>query len=658
MRKSNALKWILLPVVVAVVMFAVEVFCQLPLLRLNDAEKGDITLDMTTFQHEASIAEESYEDEEYGAEDGYDEEDAFYDDEEDEADASVINLSGEGDLLTIPYEGYVHELTLEGTTSDGQYYTVTCVLEDGSTYTATSAFMDYLSEDTIAINHRVTSMTVEFTMWDVSLTGVTIHNGFCLNWNRMLLVGLTTACLYLLIAFRKAIGKKQELAFLAVALSIGLFLSIGLPTTTSLTFDDQTHASRIFLLSTWPDGQTTEDASLLENFGWSLHVEAAALHKLDTQRDEAAFYDQMSNRAHTVEDVPTEIHWNFSDVGYLASAIGARIGQMLGVTFPVQIILARVCNMLFYVLVSYFAVKKLRRFKMVMACVALYPGAMFQACVMSYDATGTALCYLGIALVMDAIMDSKTRLTWQRALGIMLAFVLGSMTKIVYIPMLLLALLLPRSKFATNSQRIAFKCMIVVLTLAVVGAMAVSVFGGSVALQDTKSDVADTSGQFAFIFSHPLTYLGYFFAAIFNNLDTYFINTVRVLWGYTGECSGFWSWFHLGLVLFTAFTDNDPSLNQRLDWKKRLAMLIFAGMSIGMVFTTLYVAFSAVGSSDFTGVQARYFLPVMPLLLMLLSPEGIKNQMNKSSWTMVFGILNLAVLAVTAYTLVCVQYFM
>ncbi len=648
MRKTNILKWILLPVVAALVMFAVEVCFQLPLLRLNDAEKGDIALDITTFRHENAAAEDYAEDESS---------EEFYDEEE-ETDASVINLTGEGDLLTIPYEGYVHELTLYGTSSDGQYYTVTCTLEDGSTCTAQSAFMDSLGEDTIVIDRRVTSMTVEFSMWEVSLTGAAIHNGFCLNWNRMLLVGLSAACLYLLLAFRKAMGKRQELAFLAVALCIGFYLSIGLPTNVSLTFDDQTHAGRIFLLSTWPNGKITEDATLLENFSWCFHLEDSPLHKLDTQRDEAAFYHQMSNRTAEAEDAPTDIHWSFSDVGYLASALGARIGKTLGVTFPVQIIFARVFNMLLYVLVCYFAVKKLRRFKMVMACAALYPSAMFQACTLSYDATGTALCYLGIALVMDAIMDSKTRLTWQRALGIMLAFVLGSLTKIVYIPMLLLALLLPRSKFATNAQRVAFKCMIIVLTLAVVGSMAVSVFGGSVALRDTKSDAADTAGQFAFIFSHPLTYLGYFFSTIFNGFSNYFVDTVRVLWGYTGACSGFFSYLHLGLVLFTAFTDNDPSLNQHLDWKKRLAMLIFAGMSIGMVFTTLYVAFSAVGVNDFNGVQARYMLPVMPLLLMLLSPEGIKNQMRRRDWTTVFGIINLVVLASTAYTLVCGQYFL
>ncbi len=649
MRKSTMIKWMVLPLIVAVVMFVVEVCCRLPLLQLKAEEKGDIVLDMSTFQHETAVEEEEfYEEESY-------EEEA---EEESEAGTSAITLSGEGDLLTIPYTGYIHELTLYGTTSSGQYYNVTCVMEDGSTYMVRSAYLESLNEDSVVLDRQVVGLVVEFSMWDVTLTGATIHNGFCLNWNRMLLTGLSTACLYLLIVFRKAFGKKQELAFLTVALCVGLFLSIGLPTNTSLTFDDQTHSSRIFLLSTWPNSVTTGDAYLLDSLSWSLNVDATALHRLDTQRDEAALFQAMSTKSADIEDVPTEVHWSFSDVGYLAPALGAKLGRTLGLPFPVQLILARVFNMLFYVLVSYAAVKKLHRFKMTMACVALYPGAMYQACVLSYDSTGTALCFLGLALVMDAIMDRKTRLTWQRALGITLCFVLGSLTKIVYIPMLLLTLLLPASKFDTKGQKIGFKVMMVVLTVAVVGSMAVSVAGGSVTLQDAKSDVADTAGQFAFIFGHPLTYLGYFFSTIFNHFEFYFISTVRTLWGYAGECTGFSSWLHLGLAAFTVFTDNDESLNQQLDWKKRLAMLIFAGMSIGMVFTTLYVAFSPVGVNDFGGVQARYFLPVMPLLLMLLSPEGIKNRMNHQGWTLTFSILNLAVLGWMSYTLVCCQYFL
>ena len=41
------LQWLLLPVVVAAVMFAVEALCSLPLLTLSQDQQGEIPLDLS-----------------------------------------------------------------------------------------------------------------------------------------------------------------------------------------------------------------------------------------------------------------------------------------------------------------------------------------------------------------------------------------------------------------------------------------------------------------------------------------------------------------------------------------------------------------------------------------------------------------------------------
>ena len=74
-------------------------------------------------------------------------------------------------------------------------------------------------------------------------------------------------------------------------------------------------------------------------------------------------------------------------------------------------------------------------------------------------------------------------------------------------------------------------------------------------------------------------------------------------------------------------------------------MLIIAMMAVGMTFTTMYVAFTPVGEGSIAGVQGRYLLPVMPLLCMLCSPEGVQNRMNKVGWHTVFFLLNGVILA-------------
>lgn len=648
MRK-NTVKWICLPILVCAAMFLVEAACQWNVLRMPSWQRTDTALDAAAFTVSGGEADE-------WAEDDW-AEDAWEDDGEDEA-APEAYLATEEQTLSIPYEGYVEELTLLGGVTDSQRYTVTCALPEGGVYTATSVFLEALGEDSVHIGRQVAGLEITFSMGGATITGAAVHNGLVLNPNRMLLVGLAIACAYLLIAFRQFLGKRQEFAFLAVALAVGLFLSIGLPTNVSLCFDDQIHVGRIFELSQGHDAPPLNGAVLLESMSWSVNENDVYSHRLDTLRDERAFTRQMDELgAQATDGEERELHWQFSDTGYLTQALGMALARWLGLPIHVQLIFARVANMLTYVLLCFLAVKVLRRFKMVMACAALLPAAIYQACSLTYDPTGTALCYLGIALAVDAMMDRRTPLSWARALGMLLCFVVGSLTKIVYIPLILLALLLPRSKFSSNAARIWFKTMVLVLCAAVVLAMMANVAGGGVALQDSRSAEADSNAQMTFLLSHPLTYLGYFFSYLWEHFDVYFLEVNRVSWAYIGSVSGTWSWISLGLMLFVAFTDNPDGCGQRLNWRLRLAMLIIAGLAVGMTFTTMYVAFSAVGAKDFGGVQARYFIPVMPLLLMLLNPEGVRNRMNKTGWTCLFGLTNLAILFSASWQMVYGQFF-
>ena len=56
---------------------------------------------------------------------------------------------------------------------------------------------------------------------------------------------------------------------------------------------------------------------------------------------------------------------------------------------------------------------------------------------------------------------------------------------------------------------------------------------------------------------------------------------------------------------------------------------------------------------NFGGVQGRYLLPVLPLLFMCLSPDGIHNRMNKTGWHLFFYAGNLTLLGYTCFDLVC-----
>lgn len=657
-KTKRIILWILLPVAVLAVMFGTEAFCQRDILSLPREQRVVTSLPLTADSVSVALPEGAEADtDDYGEYEDDGGEEAGYEDEEDyedeEASAPAEDVLSElpaGAVAAFPYEGYISRLVIHSD-ADGQSFTITSVMEDGSTASDSHIFFGGGHQDTSRVDRKVTSFSLCFPDSPVALTAVEVDNTFTLNGNRMLLTGLMTTCFYLLIALRKVIGKRLEIGFLIVALAAGLYMSIGLPANVTLSYDDQIHFERVSKLSSGHYASVSGQAADMAKTYWSTIISESFVHTADTLEDERLFLQLIDQEAES-SAFEEEIQWQFSDTGYVTQSLGFGLGRLLGLPFHMQFILGRVFNMLTYVLLCYFGIRTLKRFKATMAVVALMPTPMFLSANYSYDPTINGLCFLGLALVMDAIMDRETRLSWQRALGILLCLMLGALTKIVYMPLLLLTLLLPRGKFDSNALRIWYKVMAVVIMLAAILAMVFSVSGGMVQLQDTRSDGADSAAQIAFILQHPFTYLGYFFSYLWDNFTVYFVDACRTTLAYAGGVGGMTARLGFWLILFTAFTDNDPELNQRLNWKLRLSMLIIGGLAVGMVFTTMYVAFSSVGVQDFGGVQGRYLIPVLPLMYMLISPDGIKNRMNKTGWHLAFCCLNALLLGS-----VCLQLF-
>ena len=676
-KKRKILAAALLVVWVLAVMLGTEALCQLPVLRLPAAQRGIQSVpveQLSVAGGEASWDDEEAWDEEvawsegeawseeeaWDDEESWDEEESWSGEEPWDETASAAQeepagpvtevYAAAGQTVTIPFSGYVQTLTLYGDIEgDDGKYTVQCVLPDGSAWSTESYFWALLPEgnrDSVTIGREIVSAEVTFAASGMTLTGAEADNRFIFNPYRMLLSGAIAAGLYLLIALRRVIGRRAEIGFLVVALCAGLVLSVCMPPCIGQIFDDETHFSRIATLSHGYPGFRTTAEHLMVELGFMVVYDNTYHHETDTLQDQLAFaaaVDTLGEDQTPATEV--EMQWAFSDTGYALQALGYGLARLVGLPMSWQIIMARVFNMLTYVLLTFLGIRVLGRFKMVLSAIALMPTPMFLACSLTYDTTINALCFLGTALVMNAILDRDTRLTWQRGLAILLTLILGSVSKVVYIPLLLLTLLLPRSKFDTTAARVWYKTLAVVLCLLTVATMVMSVDGGAVELQDSRGGAVDTAAQISYVLHHPFTYLQTFFYSIWSGFEYYFLTSGRLYLGFGGGISATMGYVSLLLVIFAVITDNEPEWNQRLNWKLRLAMLIIAMMAVGMTFTTMYVAFTPVGEGSIAGVQGRYLLPVMPLLCMLCSPEGVQNRMNKVGWHTVFFLLNGVILA-------------
>ncbi len=636
-KQARWIRWLLLPVVVAAVMFAVEGICNLSLLRLPQEQRGEIALDLSQLAVTTSEPQEE----------GYLEEDL----------SAGLYLPQGAVWADVDWTGYVHQLRLTGTAYAEAPYVISCTLEDGTVATCLSTFVSTTAADTIQINQQVTHLQLFMENGDVTLTSLTIVNTARLNPARMLFTGLTAAALYLLWVLRNLIGKKPEYGFLIVALCSCVFLSAGMPTTTGLSYDDQIHFQKAWDLSFGKNVTLTTSVDALANLTYATNEGYSSIHTQDTYEDNLRLAQQLD--APESADLSTATYsyqrqWSLTDTGYVTQALGLAAARWMGLPLHGQIIAARLCNMLGYVLLCFAAIRVLKRFRLTFAAIALMPTPIFLACNFSYDPTCMGLCMLGTALMLDAILDRKTPLTWKRLLAIFVTMFLGCTVKAVYAPLLLMMLMMPRSKFASKGQEIYVKIISMAILLVSVGGILLDISGDINVIQDSRGDGADSAAQVAFILSHPFTYFSYFISTLWTYFQSYLLDAHRIAWAYVGNCSGTWAALSLMLLLFTCYTDNDAALGQRVSWQQRIGFLLVAGVTIGLVFTAMYVGFSAVGSNSFSGVQGRYLLPALPLLALLLSPNGVKNEMNKTGWHLIFCLSNLAILMATCAELVLI----
>ena len=70
---------------------------------------------------------------------------------------------------------------------------------------------------------------------------------------------------------------------------------------------------------------------------------------------------------------------------------------------------------------------------------------------------------------------------------------------------------------------------------------------------------------------------------------------------------------------------------------------------IALVFTSLYVQWSTIGNESIAGVQGRYFLPILPLIMLLLgSTLKIKSSYKKES---INKFVAISILVLQIYTI-------
>lgn len=437
-----------------------------------------------------------------------------------------------------------------------------------------------------------------------------------------------TACL---VCFRDIVAKKAEIAVLAVIISVGTLYAVAVPASTGISWDDEWHYNCSMAMSHILNPDVTKAEYFYADK--DCFLETALEHKNYDRESQKETYQKIEKLYHMKEKTLPGRYWpRYRNLCYMPAGFGLWLGRQINLPYHITFMLGRWFSMLFYAILVFLAIRKLKSGKILAAVVALIPFNIFMASSYSYDHWITAWLLYGSCCFFGELQQPEKKMSIREWLCMLLAFFIGVGPKMLYIPLVLLVLFLPKEKFVSTKQR-TFMIAVAVCVVAAVSAKLFLMFVSPGSIQDVRGGTGvDALGQVSYIFSHPWEYtktlLGFLADYLSLKSANYYFSHLQYL---TNLKPTAFSSLMVLTVAVAAFTDKNE-YDLKVAMVPRIATYALAFSILCLVATSMYVAITTVGSNKIEGCQYRYVAPLLfPVLYCMGSAriwDRIKNKIK------------------------------
>lgn len=443
----------------------------------------------------------------------------------------------------------------------------------------------------------------------------------------------------LLICLRRQFGQHPERGFFIIALCIGLLFAVAEPLATMLSCDDEIHYGKAIRLSYGNEDYTTIPERLLYNRSTSIELSADNRVLTGIKLDRVLFREFGDTT--DIDVLPYNII-----PAYLPIAGATWLTRILGFPFSLTVVAGRIANLLCYALVVFFSIRQLKHGKLFTSVLCLLPTPLFMAGNFSYDPFCIAFILLGTCIWLGVYQRPEARMTGIKATAMLIAFMLGVLTKAVYFPFVLTTLFLPENRFSSKCAAKRYRWCVILTALALAASFAVPFLlsgGSGEQYSDPRGGDVNAAAQVAFILANPLRYLNTLAFWLFR---VYFL-PVCILGKVNGSVRSFFFvsemdvifpdamiYLLLGLIFVTwlfSFDYFDRRDRGAPVWVMILACVFMLG-ALSIAATSMYCAFTPVGFNGINGFQERYMLPVVMPLLVIVRPSLIAKRIPRIKW--------------------------
>lgn len=312
---------------------------------------------------------------------------------------------------------------------------------------------------------------------------------------------------------------------------------------------------------------------------------------------------------------------------YAMDTLAITIARLLNFGKVPTLMLAKLFNLAIYIVLTYFAIKKIPFAKTLLLSIGLLPMVLSQAGSLSYDSMIMGISFFFTAYCLYFAFG-KEELTRRDYILFLLSVVLLAPIKAVYVFLVALCFVIPKNRLKTNKNY--WKLFFGVLACVVVSYLGFNLVRTLSTMTSTSATSvfnSDPAYSFGDIFKMPVHFVKMLFLTMTERAVSYSSHAITAV--YMININSMLTVAFVIILVLASFRHKDEK--QYLSgWHRLLMAAIFFGIVI-LLFTVAFT-WTPNDCSRIEGFQGRYMIPMMPILFMTLRNSNLmyKKSIDKA----------------------------
>ena len=425
---------------------------------------------------------------------------------------------------------------------------------------------------------------------------------------------------------------KIEKIFLISTLVIGIGYIVLLP---SMAIPDSTaHYIRAYEIS---KGFITYDKKLYSSTGQVANHLPIEIRDYTSKLYYSEVFSNFNSKLSGKKEIISTSAYNYSPIAYFPQVLGMLLFRIFNFSVLLEIYVARLFALLFFVLSMYFSIKYIPVKKVTLYFICFFPMVLHQVASLSADSVLISSSFSFVSYILYLKYSKESIVSIKESILLFILFLLVAMSKSLYIFLFLMVFTIPKNKFQYNKYLIIF---IILVTVGIIYLL------WSINISSPISSIKDIEIKKNFILTNPIGYLGIFINTIIIRTNFYIASLIgRYLFWLNLIITNFAYYSMLILFLLLIIADYDEKIKVDL----KIISFIIISIIYTLVLTALYLAWTPIDYRYIEGVQGRYFLPIVFLVFLMLNFNYLKHvklkiSLNDKILFLVLSMININVL--------------